>query len=185
MVVMLMAIGCFFFRPTHPDAEQAAQQLAGNILLLGGIGAVVAGVAYSIYIVFLRRSSNSRQMPISFIAVEVTGIGAVIFGLEFLRDHSFQISALWEDISPQVWRLVVMAGLFNMVGFLFQINGLRYTLVARAQMISVSQIIIGTIFGVLFYYETTNAMIWLGVTLTVLGIGIVSTPSKRELLLER
>jgi len=182
MGVMLAAICCLFFGPAPSDAEQSSQQIAGNTLLLGGIGAIVAGVAYSVYIVFLRRSSNSRQVPISFIAVEITGIGVVIFGFEFIRDHSYQISALWSDIPAQVWWLVIVAGLFNMIGFLFQITGIRYTLVARAQMISVAQIVVGTLFGVFFYNESTNAMIWLGVSLTVLGIVIVSTPGKKELV---
>ena len=181
MVVMLLAIGCLFFGPHHHDVGRLTQQLGGNALFLGVIGAVVAGVAYAIYIVFLRRSSNSRQMPISFIAAEVTGIGAMIFGFEILRDHGFQISAFWQDVPPRAWLLVGVAGLMNMVGFLFQITGLRYTVVVRAQMISVSQIVIGTMFGVLIYSETTNAMIWLGVTLAVLGIVIVSTPNKKEL----
>jgi drug/metabolite transporter (DMT)-like permease len=115
-------------------------------------------------------------MPITFIAVEVTAVGAVIFGFEFLRDHGYKISAMWENIPPRAWTLVVTAGLLNMVGFLFQITGLRYTMVARAQMISVAQIVIGTLFGVFFFCEETNMMIWFGVILTVLGIFIISMP---------
>ena len=174
MLVMLSAIGCFFFRPHATDVEQSTQLITGNTLLIGSLGAVVAGVAYSIYIVFLRRSSSSRQMPISFIALLVTGIGTMIFGFEYLRDHSWQISTFWENLPTQAWWLVVAAGLFNTVGFLFQIRGLRYTVVARAQMISVAQIVIGTLFGVFFFGETTNAVIWLGITLSVMGIVIVS-----------
>jgi len=179
--VMLMAICCLFFGPKPHDAETIAQPIVSNTLLIGAIGAVTAGLAYSIYIVFLRRASNSRQMPVSFIAVEITGIGAVIFGFEFLHDHGYQISAFWANMPFRAWLLVGISGLFNMIGFLFQINGLRYIMVARAQMISVLQIVIGTLFGVFFYHEMTNVMVWLGLTLTVLGIYIVSTPDKKEL----
>jgi len=178
--VMLTAIGCLFFGPKSPDVETMAQPLAGNTLWIGGLGAVTAGLAYSFYIVFLRRTSNSRQMPVTFIAVLVTGIGAVIFGFEFLRDHGFRISAFWNDLPPRALLLVGASGLFNMIGFLFQIHGLRHIMVARAQMISVLQIVIGTLFGVFFYHEMTNMMVWLGLAFTVLGIYIVSTPDKKE-----
>jgi len=179
--VMLMAIGCLFFGSRLLDAEKTAQSIEGNTLMIGGLGAVAAGLAYSLYIVFLRRTSSSRQMPVTFIAVEVTAVGAVIFGFEFLRDHGWQLAAFWENVPPRAWLLVGASGLFNMIGFLFQINGLRLIVVARAQMISVLQIVIGTLFGVFFYHEMTNVLVWLGLSLTVLGIYIVSTSDKREL----
>ena len=179
MFIMLVAMSFLVFGPNKPDTEQSTQTIARNVLLLAGIGTVVAGFAYSIHVVLMRWASNGREMPITFLAVQITGIGAVIFGCEFLRDNGWQISAFWKDITPQVWRLIVLTGFFNMAAFLFQITGLRYTMVARAQMIGVAQIVIGTLFGVFFFQELTNAMIWLGVSLTVLGIYFVSTPGKK------
>jgi len=194
MVVMLVAMCCLVFGTGNKDktekpadmpvAEAQANSsfpIVGDSLLLCGIGAVVAGVAYAVYIVLLRYTSKSRQMPVTFIAVQVTGIGAVIFGIEFFRAHEYQLAAFWENVPPRVWMLTILVGLLNMVGFLFQITGLRYTVVARAQMISVAQICVCTLFGVFVFRENTNFSIWLGVALTVLGIYIVSTPDKREL----
>ena len=193
MVVMLVAMCCLVFGTVEQDkteksvgtpvAEVQANTsfpIVGDSLLLCGIGAVVAGMAYAVYIVMLRYTSKSRQMPITLIAVNVTGVGAVIFGMEFLRAHEYQIAAFWENVPPRVWLLTTVVGLLNMVGFLFQIIGLRYTVVARAQMISVAQICVCTLFGVFVFRENTNLMIWLGVALTVLGIYIVSTPDKKE-----
>jgi len=180
MVAMLLAMCFLLFGPSQPVGEESGRLLTGKSLLIGGIWALVAGVSYSVHIVLLRKVSMSCQMPISFIAVLVTGIGAVIFGFEFLRDHGYQLAAIWENVPPRAWVLILLTGLMNMVGFLFQITGVRYTVVARAQMIAVAQIVIGTLFGVFFYREMTNIMIWLGLALTVLGIYFASTPDKKE-----
>ena len=175
LTIMLVAMIFLVFGPKRIDTGDSLHTITNNALLLAGVGTVVAGFAYSIHVVLMRWASNSREMPITFIAVQVTGIGALIFGFEFLRDNSWQISAFWQDVTPQSWRLILLTGFFNMVAFLFQINGLRYTMVARAQMISVAQIVVGTMFGVFFFRESANAMIWFGVSLTVLGIYFVST----------
>ena len=187
MLVMLVAMVCLLFGPnqgTPEPGEQVELTTTGRAVLLGGLGAVVAGSAYSVHVVCLRMAGNSRRIPITLIAVQVTGVGALIFGLEFFRDHDWQMAALWENVTPKGWGLIILTGFLNMIGFLFQITGLRYTIVARAQMIAVAQIVISTIFGVLAFGETTNVMIWLGVSLTVLGIYVVSTPSQKELSLE-
>ena len=207
MLIMLVAMGCLVLGAKEPQPKAADDQVAEQgiltapdepvmvepphretgqpvsewVLLFGALGAIVAGLAYSIHIVCIRVSSNSRQMPISLIAVQVTGIGAIIFGFEFLRDHAWQMPAIWEGVSPRAWGLIILTGFLNMIGFLFQITGLRYTLVARAQMIAVAQIVIGTLFGIMAYDEMTNAMIWLGISLTVIGIYLASTPEKSEL----
>ena len=160
---------------------ESPNSLSKQVMLFGALGAVVAGLAYSVHVVCLRVTSAARQMPVTLIAVQVTGIGAAIFGFEFLRDHGGKISAIWENVSPWAWFLIVSTGLLNTVGFLFQIYSLRYTLVARAQMISVAQIVICTLFGILAYREPTNLMIWLGISLTVSGIYFASTPDKKEL----
>lgn len=202
MLVMLAAMTCLLFGPnrsatvvpgdeivlTTPDEPVLAEiretpplSPTGRAILLGGLGAVVAGLAYSVHVVCLRMAGSSRKMPITLIAVQVTGIGAAIFGFEFWRDNGYRMSAFWENVPSNVWGLILLTGLFNMLGFLCQITGLRYTVVARAQMIAVAQIVIGTLFGVFAYREMTNVMIWLGVTLTVFGIYIVSTPDQAEL----
>jgi drug/metabolite transporter (DMT)-like permease len=185
MAVMLVAMICLIFGPSQPASlEHSTKTLAESSLLLAGLGTILAGMAYAIHVVCIRMARKGRQMPITFIAVQVTAIGAVIFGFEFLRDNDFQISIFWENIPASTWFYVLASGVLNMAGFVLQIAGLRYTLVARAQMISLAQIVIGTLFGVFFFGEMTNLMIWLGVLLTVLGIIIVSTPGKRELVQE-
>ena len=197
MVIMLAAMCCLLFGPNQPDEKSAAttaqigeaqelsaQPVVGKTLLLGGIGALVAGFSYSVHIVLLRKASVSRQIPVTFIAVQITGTGAVIFGFEFLQENGFHLVAIWENVPLRAWWLILLTGFLNMIGFLFQINGVRYTVVARSQMIAVAQIVIGTLFGVFFYREMTNDMIWLGLALTVLGIYYASTPDQKELSVE-
>ena len=180
MLIMLAAMSLLVFGPSKPVTEHTTPSHDSTTLLLAGLGTVLAGLAYSVHVVCIRMARQNRGMQITFIAVQVTGIGAMIFGFEFLRDNGWQISAFWEDVPANTWWLILASGLLNLAGFLFQIAGLRYTMVARAQMIAVAQIVIGTLFGVFFFHELTNAMIWLGVILTVAGIFIVSTPGKTE-----
>jgi len=179
MIIMLSAMGFLIFGPSKPVTEQSAQLQTTNTLVIAGLGTVLAGLAYSVHVVCIRVARQKREMPVTLIALLVTGIGAVIFGFEFLRDNGWRISAFWEGVPTGTWQLIIASGFLNLIGFLLQITGLRYTMVARSQMIAVAQIVIGTLFGVFFFKELTNGMIWIGVALTVVGIFIVSTPDKK------
>ena len=86
----------------------------------------------------------------------------------------------YRTIPSEAWKWALFSGLSNMVGFYFQIIGLRYTIVARAQMISVAQIVFVTVLGVLYFAEPTNFFVWLGITLTICGILLASSPGKGE-----
>jgi drug/metabolite transporter (DMT)-like permease len=189
ILILLTGIVCLVVSPKFfgnlpqipaGNLTQAAQK-APLALILGGIWAVLGGIAYGVHIFYLRVSARSFQIPVTFMMLEVTGIGAVIFFEEFLRSHGYQISAFNDNIPAKYWIVGLLTGVSNTVAFYFQINGLRYLFAARAQVIAIGQIVIGTIFGVFFFNESTNFMIWLGMALIVAGIIVVSFVKSEKL----
>jgi len=177
LAAMLILIVSMIFLTFGP--QSALQQLTWKLIFVG-LGAVVAGLMYSIHIVFLRFTSESKQMPVTLIMVQVTAIGATIFGVEIWYTHGWD--GFYRSIPLEAWGWALFSGFTNMIGFCFQILGLRYTIVARAQMISVAQIVFVTILGILYFAEPTNFFVWLGIAMTISGILLVSFPEKGERL---
>jgi len=173
--ILLIGMICLVVSPKFSSGVMQTLKAAPPItLILGGIWAVLGGMAYGVHIIYLRVTARSFQMPVTLIMIEITGIGAVIFFFGFLQSHSFQPASFWENIPPKYWLIGVMNGVFNTIAFYFQINGLRYLLAARAQVIAIAQIVVGTLAGIFFFGEPTNFMIWLGMFLIAAGIILVS-----------
>jgi drug/metabolite transporter (DMT)-like permease len=179
IAILLTGIVCLVVSPKL--SENLSQTQTANLtravpltLILGGVWAVLGGMAYAVHIFYLRVSARSFQIPVTLIMLEVTGIGTIIFFEGFWRSHGYQLAALWENIPTKHWIIGLLTGSSNTVAFYFQITGLRYLIAARAQVIAIGQIVIGTLFGIFFFNEPTNLLLWLGMFLIVAGIVVVS-----------
>ena len=170
--ILILSMICLVFGPS-PDVVEST-----TWLIIGGLAAIIAGSAYAIHVVFIRYASESREMPISLIMVIVTGIGVLVFGGPLLAEHGF--SGFYEGIPRSAWSLTLASGVANMIGFYFQVLGLRYTILARAQLIAAAQIVIITVVGVLYFGEIANTLVWIGVTLTIIGVLVISKPDEAE-----
>jgi drug/metabolite transporter (DMT)-like permease len=174
--VLILSMFCLVFGPPTEPSPVAREAGLPMRVVLGGIGAVLSGAAYSVHVVFLRYASESREMPISLMMVIVTGIGMIVFGSSLWLRHG--IAGFYEGIPASAWKWCFLTGVINTAAFYFQILGLRYTILARAQLIAVGQIALITVVGILYFGEPANALVWGGIALAILGILIIGKPDR-------
>ncbi|MDR2345131.1 MAG: DMT family transporter [Planctomycetaceae bacterium] len=192
---------------------QGGNYRGGLVFILAAVGAVVAGIAYSIYVVMLRYTVrkywndtssvwqsfqftkwagfdlpsneintaecnlyNVRRyapFPVTLMMCIILGIGVLIFG-----------TCIWVrtgivgfyNVPNIAWYIIPIAGLSNVVGFFCQIQGLRMTSALQASLIAVSQMILLSVVGFLYFKEPINIVVTLGLILTVYGVVISAKP---------
>ena len=177
-----------------------------GLFLQVAAGTVVAGIAYSIYVVMLRHAgrrfwqtddsawaafsfsqwvgsdfpNNSPKrlyspMPVTLMMLVVLCVGVVTFGsCLYLRKGLEGFT----NVPPIAWQLIPITGLCNMIGFFFQLHGLRLTSAVQASLIAVSQILVLSLIGMIFFDEPTNTLVWIGLTLTAYGVVLSAKPER-------
>jgi drug/metabolite transporter (DMT)-like permease len=120
--------------------------------------------------------------PVTFAMSIVFVVGMVVFGTclcckhgiagFFSVPHSAGIPAL------AVWHCILISGISNTIGFFFQIQGLRMTSAVQASLIAVTQMILLSLMGYLFFHEPTNAIMVFGLGLTIYGVFMSASPEK-------
>jgi drug/metabolite transporter (DMT)-like permease len=204
--VILLSIGKELTLESGMEIESAEPQNTGFFLLIAA-GTVVAGIAYSVYIIILRHvirkywdDGNSARLsfqfsqwvgfdfypqhktgkcyapfPVTLMMSVVLGVGIIIFGSCLFWKHGV---TGFHNVPMWAWRVIPIAGICNMVGFFFQIQGLRMTTAVQASLIAVSQILVLSLIGVVFFNETINLLVLLGLILTVYGVAVSAKPEK-------
>jgi len=178
---------------------------AGYFLLVAA-GTVVAGIAYAVYITMLRyairqhwKDENSARLsfrfrrwighdhipqpgqrfyspfPVTFTMSIVFSVGAVIFGTCLYCKHG--ISGFYE-VPAVAWHCIVISGVANMIGFFFQVQGLRLTSAVQASLIAVCQMLLLSLIGYLCFNEVINIMVMIGLGLTVYGVFMSVKPER-------
>ena len=178
-----------------------------GLFLFVAAGAVVAGAAYSIYIIILRYAgrrywgsedsvwasfrfsqwvgydfpAHSSQRFYSPVPVTLTMLIVLCVGIVTFGSCLYLKAGLggFSHVPPLAWRLVPITGICNMIGFFFQVQGLRQTSAAQASLIAVSQILALALLGILFFNEVTNLLVWIGLTLTASGVILSAKPEER------
>jgi drug/metabolite transporter (DMT)-like permease len=205
--VVLLSVG----KELTTETPQTMEPQSTGIFLLVAAGTVVAGIAYSFYIIILRyiirkywhdenstwlsfqfsqwigfdfskRSleTGTRQyapFPVTLMMSIVLGVGLIIFssGL-FMR----QGIAGFYNVPPIAWYVIPISGISNMVGFFFQIQGLRMTTAVQASLIAVSQMIVLALIGFMFFSEQINLLVIVGLILTIYGVVMSAKPENNE-----
>ena len=206
--VILLSIGKEF-TATQGETEAEAVQHNMGLFLLVAAGTVIAGIAYSIYIVMIRfairkywHDENSVWMsfqfsqwagydypkrtsvsdwkhyapfPVTLMMSIVLGVGIITFGLCLFFSQGM---VGFTDAPEAAWRLVPISGVANMVGFFFQIQGLRMTTAVQASLIAVSQMLVLSFIGFFFFDEPINLLVVLGLSLTAVGVVMSARPEK-------
>ena len=210
--VILLSIGkeATAVLPAESTVPDTARQDAGLFFLVAA-GTVVAGIAYSIYIVTLRYAIRKywddsgsvwlslqfthwagydipRQrdlqaeertyspFPVTLMLCTVLVVGVVTFGLCLFFSGRGTLSFV--DVPAVAWRIIPIAGVANMIGLHFQIQGLRMTSAVQASLIAVGQIVVLSFIGFFFFNEPVNVLVVLGLILTLSGVVMAARPEK-------
>jgi drug/metabolite transporter (DMT)-like permease len=175
-----------------------------GLFLLVAAGAIFAGIAYSVYILMIRyairkfwKDENSTWLsfsfnqwigydyvkqpgkriyapfPVTLMMAIVLAVGIVIFGLFLYGKHGV---IGFYDVPRVAWYCILISGTSNMAGFFFQIQGLRMTSAVQASLISVSQMLVLSLIGYLFFYEAINVLVMIGLGLTFYGVLMSAKP---------
>ena len=176
--------------------------------LLVAAGTIVAGLAYAVYITMLRQSlrrnwndENSTwqsfrfrhwvghdhvkqpdkcfysPFPVTLMMSLVLGTGMIVFGTCLFSKHG---TAGFFEVPDVAWRCIIVSGIANMVGFFFQIQGLRMTSAVQASLIAVSQMVLLSLIGWLCFDEAVNALVVFGLVLTISGVLMSAVPETKR-----
>ena len=188
---------------TQGEATAGSTVNPGTFLLVAA-GAVVAGIAYAIYIIMLRyairkfwNDENSARLsfsfqcwighdyvkcpgkrfyapfPVTLAMAIILAVGVVIFGSLLYGKHG--ITGFY-NVPPVAWYGILISGICNLTGFFFQVQGLRMTSAVQASIISISQMLLLSLVGYLFFHEAVNVIVMIGLGLTIYGIVISAKP---------
>ena len=117
--------------------------------------------------------------PVTLMMSIVLGVGIVIFGTFLYCKHGI---AGFSNVPHVPWYLpwycILISGVANMTGFFFQIQGLRMTSAVQASLIAISQMLILSLIGYLFFHEAVNMLVMVGLGLTVYGVFMSAKPEK-------
>ena len=189
---------------TNIGSEQEANIVDAGLFLLVTAGAIVSGTTFAFYVVILRyairkfwHDDNSTWLsfsfsqwighdyvkepgkrlyspfPITLAMALVLAVGIVIFGaFIFCKQGVSGFSAV-----PQAaWYAVLVSGICNVTGFLFQVQGLRMTSAVQASLIAISQMLLLSLIGCLFFGEIITPLVMVGLGLTVCGVFMSARP---------
>ncbi len=199
VAVVLLSVGKELTAPPPEEAETSV-----GMFLLVALGTVVAGAAYAIYIIILRyvgrrfwKAENSvwasfqftqwvgydfpensqkrlySPTPVTLTMLIVLCVGIVTFGSCLYAKAGL---AGFTNVPPVAWKLILIPGVCNMIGFFFQVQGLRQTSAVQASLIAVGQILVLSLIGMVCFGEPTNLLVWGGLALTAYGVVLSAKP---------
>jgi drug/metabolite transporter (DMT)-like permease len=201
--VIILSIGKELTAQKHAETEHA---VSAGLFLLIAAGTVVAGLSYAVYITILRyvirqfwKDENSAWLsfqfrqwigydytkqhgqrcyapfPVTLMMSIVFAVGLLIFGAALYCKHG---AAGFYHVPVNAWYVIPISAISNMIGFFFQIQGLRMTSAVQASLIGVSQILMLSLIGFFVFHEAVNALVLCGLGLTVYGIFMSAKPER-------
>jgi drug/metabolite transporter, DME family len=171
VALLLCSLGLLALGAEGAGKTVSADATAGKIALALG-GACIAGVVFASLSTAVRHAvTNSTRM--SFVMVTITGMGALTLGpVSFAR---LGVENLLQTPSEQIaW--MAAAGTFNLIGFLGLVKALHLIPVVHANVFNASQVAMASVSGVLFFHESANVWLILGVCATISGVVLIDRP---------
>jgi len=206
ITILIVAMTILSIGKAWNAEPQEGSNVSAGIFLLVAAGTIVAGISYAVYITMLRqvlrqhwKDENSTWLsfkfrhwvghelvkqpgeryyspfPVTLIMAIVLAAGMVIFG-SFL--YFKQGIAGFTDAPDFAWQCMLISGVCNMAGFFFQVQGLRMTSAVQASLIAVSQMLLLSLVGYLFFAEAINVIVMIGLGLTVYGVIMSAKPER-------
>lgn len=154
----------------EPQAERLGQAA------LAVTGACLAGVTYAALAVMIRRSVRGAIHP-AVVMFVTTGMGVVSLGP--LSLWHLGLPALLET-PPHLLATMLLTGALNCVAFLAAVKGYQLTPVARANVLSSTQVAMVAMVGLLFFHEPPRLEILAGVLLTMAATAFTGPRFRRH-----
>lgn len=134
--------------------------------------AALAGAVFGILNITVRHSVTRNILP-SAIAFLIPLMGTISLGP--ISVYRLGLERLWATPWEQLG-LMAAAGLFNLLGFVSLIQGLRRTTVIYANALNASQVAMASLAGLALFHEPPNPWLIWGVCLTVAGTLWIDRP---------
>ena len=155
LAVMLVTLGMFMFVDLNNTADK-----------IGVILAILSGIFYSFYVVYMYRSKLDEMdyIKLTFYLMIIMSIGTYIFGLT-------TDSLVFAEMDYKAWILSVAISLIITLGAvpLFQV-GVRCEGASTAGIVSAFEPITSIILGAIFLGETMGLVQYIGGGLIILGV---------------
>ncbi|MDO4574113.1 MAG: EamA family transporter [Planctomycetia bacterium] len=166
---------------TAPTPKYFGYDLKIDPFLFGFICAFITGIGYAIYTLMLRvvmrKEDPVTKKPVPpvniyFVVSTVFGFGGLC-GLLAMLSKGAQLSDV-AAIPVACWLFILGAGVLTFAAFFFKNLSYRYATASKAATLSVVQVLLQVLFGVIIFGEATTALFWGGAVLTVTGIILAS-----------
>ena len=155
--VMLVTLGIFLFVDLNTAADK-----------IGVILAVLSGVFYSFYVIYMDHSGLDKMdyVKLTFYLMIIMSAGTFIFG-------AATKSIVFNEMSGTAWIFAVIISFLITIGAipLFQ-AGVRYEGASTAGIVSALEPITTIILGALFLGEAMGLVQYFGGAMIILGVGI-------------
>ena len=116
------------------------------------------------------RKSQERQyspFPVTLLMIVVTGVGVLYYGPVVFIRQGFEG---FTNVPKECWFWILLSGITNLVGFFFQVQALLLASATKMSLIAAFQIVIFAFLGILFFGESMNPLIAIGVILAIVGV---------------
>jgi len=154
----------------HVDGREAASSSRALRVAFGVVAACVAGVAFAVLIVGVRKTARDNTAP-----------GAIVFfinamGVAFLGPWAMMrlgIEGIMA-VSARDYAVMLAIGTFNLFGFLLVTKGLQRTTVVRVNIITNALTsALSVVAGIAIFLEPTNRELVIGLALILAGMLLI------------
>ncbi len=162
----LMVASIAFLSTAAKSRSTALQATADSGVALGVLLSMIAGTAYGVTGVFIRKAVRS-QMPVAATLFLFSAAGFLV--LCPLSMTILPLSSI-AATSSREWTTIAIAGIFNALGFFAITHAMRHLNISRANVINASQNALCAVGAVMVFGETLSRLGMLGIGLTIAGL---------------
>ena len=160
MGISFVGIVCFMFSGSGES----------SISVLGIVLAVVSGMCYAFYLLFMDKSGMAELHPFKA-SVYIMFFAMVILFLYALVTKQFILST----VTPKSWLVITISGILSLTGMIFIQLGIKNTDSTTASILSTFEPVTCTISGILLLGESLTVMKLIGCALVLAGVIVLST----------
>jgi drug/metabolite transporter, DME family len=155
------------------------ESLFGNTLRvpLGVTAAIVSGIAFALLTVGIRKTVTGATSPEAVVFL-INAAGVIALGPWCL--HRLGTTELLKT-DPRCLAVMLVAGFFNVLGFLLLTKSLQIVAVVRANVINNALTMVLTVVaGLVLFAEPINACLLAGIAFSILGVILISLVQPQE-----